>query len=589
MPQVPYDPVPQVQAEDHRIVRPEVPAIGAAFGENIAQGIQRAGQTGEQVGNELFSRAIALQQLNNETTARETSIKATQEMAIEQENFDSLEGKARHDALPQHLKALNDIRIKYRGTLNPRAAELFDAESANLQNRFTAAAAASAGNGLKTYADQTAQAQVELQKKSWVDGSDGEYEQKVTSTKKAIDDLAGIHNWSPAQHDLATLKATSELRGEQIMWQARRNPDQAYSTLEAAEKSGQLEQKEARIIRDYVDRQKEIIDSPNIADSVYDPQKPMKQAIDEAKAKADSMSHGNAALAQHAAQAVRSKYTFDAAVQRQQNAQDQNTILQGIGSNQFKNTQEAMANPDFRAAAERLALNDPKKVLNLEKMFEDHWKVENKRTNDGNFERLTGYTLRGAYDKFMDETANLPSIQLDDKQRTKIMAMRSQIMKDPNGDPRVTSAIKTLQVMRKQDLSALGILKTPGPDVQNPAWDAYVTALQGGIQAFEEQTGHQPSPQELNDKIAPQAIHAAGQRWGPFGVFQSGPETIPEAIKAAARQELQRNDPDLNPTDLEVMREVRRQQFKEFYQKSQPSAGSSTAAKSGKPVVSVSQ
>src|SRR5690242_2999627 len=138
MPQVPYDPVPSVPGEDHRITRPEVPMIGAAFGTNIAEGVEKLGATGEQVGNELFSRAIALQQLNNETNARETSIKATQEMAIEQENFDSLEGKARHDALPQHLKALNDIRVKYRAGLNPVAATMYDAESANLQNRFTA-------------------------------------------------------------------------------------------------------------------------------------------------------------------------------------------------------------------------------------------------------------------------------------------------------------------------------------------------------------------------------------------------------------------------------------------------------------------
>jgi hypothetical protein len=154
VPGAPYEPYPTTQITERPIPLERPAVTGAAFGENVANALSVFGGDAQKAGDELWTRAVALQRLKNEADARNTAISATQDMAVEQSKFDTLEGKARSDALVPHLKALDSIRQRYRSSLgNLEAQSFFDNEAANLQNRFTVQAAARAGEGLKEYID----------------------------------------------------------------------------------------------------------------------------------------------------------------------------------------------------------------------------------------------------------------------------------------------------------------------------------------------------------------------------------------------------------------------------------------------------
>ena len=70
MAQVPYSPVPAIAPTEAATPKPSVNAPAAAFGAAAGEAMSGLGRTLERTGDELFGRAIAIQNLNNETEAR---------------------------------------------------------------------------------------------------------------------------------------------------------------------------------------------------------------------------------------------------------------------------------------------------------------------------------------------------------------------------------------------------------------------------------------------------------------------------------------------------------------------------------------
>lgn len=135
MPQVPYNPVPDVAPQDvpapgfHPNVPPE------AFGTNIAQAVQHLGSTVSQVGDELWNRAVSIQEMNNETAA--TKATADLELSARKRALDfttNQQGLNAGQALPGEMQAQNDLREQYRAGLNPAAARMYDRYSLRIMN-----------------------------------------------------------------------------------------------------------------------------------------------------------------------------------------------------------------------------------------------------------------------------------------------------------------------------------------------------------------------------------------------------------------------------------------------------------------------
>src|SRR6516225_6604615 len=133
MPQVPYQgfPEPSRPEEVQQIATPNIRITtpAEAFGVGIAHAVEGLGKDATQIGNELSTRAVALQQLQNETDAIKAKSTNIQRMSEEQNKFLTQEGlNAGPQALSQHLANLDKIRTDIRKTLpNVMVQKEFDA------------------------------------------------------------------------------------------------------------------------------------------------------------------------------------------------------------------------------------------------------------------------------------------------------------------------------------------------------------------------------------------------------------------------------------------------------------------------------
>ena len=109
MPQVPYSLNPHCSTAGSR-ASVSINTPGAAFGENIGAAISKLGSTVGEVGNELWTRAVALEQLNQENIARDRQVKSAEQLSELHTNFMNLRGKEAADGLPGYLQQQKDIQ-----------------------------------------------------------------------------------------------------------------------------------------------------------------------------------------------------------------------------------------------------------------------------------------------------------------------------------------------------------------------------------------------------------------------------------------------------------------------------------------------
>src|SRR5215472_6330216 len=100
MPQVPYSPVPDVSAQDVPAPELRLSVPGAAFGTNIADSVKGLARTGGQVGDELYSRALAMQELRNQSEATEALADYEKRSGDSYVKYESLRGRNAVDAEP---------------------------------------------------------------------------------------------------------------------------------------------------------------------------------------------------------------------------------------------------------------------------------------------------------------------------------------------------------------------------------------------------------------------------------------------------------------------------------------------------------
>lgn len=162
MPQVPYSGVPTVAPGGEPTPRYQADVKPESFGVNVWQSVQNLGQTANKVGDELFARGIAMQDLYNHSVAQQADADYMQKAGELHANFSSLQGKAAVDAYPQYIEDLKAARSKISGGLpNEMAQKLFDSQSLSTMGRTIFNGAGHAGQQNKVYANQTSAAKVD--------------------------------------------------------------------------------------------------------------------------------------------------------------------------------------------------------------------------------------------------------------------------------------------------------------------------------------------------------------------------------------------------------------------------------------------
>lgn len=514
MPSIPYQPVPQVAPTEAATPGFRLNAPLGAFGGETAAATQGLGQVTSQAGNELFSRAVALQQLNNEAEARDADTKYMMTAGTLHADFSSLQGADAKAAFPKYQTDLADARTKLRGGLsNPMAQKMYDASSLSTMGRTIFNGAGHAAEQFKQYTIGTAVSQMGVDSKTVQDDPDNEalFEDKLDRTKANASHVAALKG-APAgspQEQLTSLTATSKLWADRIIGKAQKDPFAAATYLD--QHRTELTEDDLRKVNGIVRSEGRAQGSVSIANDVYNPNKPLKDMEVEAENQANKLNPDDPVLAQHAVAALRSKYNQDKYAAAREKATNEQVVLGAIQGG-VKNEQELLSDPRVADAYHALPPESPLKKKPLNFQINTYNSNRDQEEQDNNFTRLRGLSGNDP-EQFLN--TDIQDMKLSRGQRGQVLAMRDKVIKQEGGDLRVQHAMMDIRGARANELQALQIYKR---DANAPEdYDKFSGALQGALDDYLA-TNKKPADYDtIVNKIAPKLLRSVtepGRLWG---------------------------------------------------------------------------
>ena len=245
MPQVPYNPVPDVASQDQPIPQRRLDTPFAAFGGTIAAATEHLGQVSQDVGNELFQRGMAMQDLYNHSQAIEADTDFMKQAGDIHAKLSAMQGK---DAVDYYNGAyqsdLNNARQSVRENLpNDMARKIFDQSSLSTLSRTVFNGAGHAATENKQYAIGAAGARVkESQNAALLNPTDeAGFQQHLSDTIANTQSQWQLKGADPDTINAATHKAVSDLYVSRIEGLAKTQPFAANKILAQAAADGKIE------------------------------------------------------------------------------------------------------------------------------------------------------------------------------------------------------------------------------------------------------------------------------------------------------------------------------------------------------------
>ena len=257
MAQVPYSPVPDVVPSYAPTSEQHVATPGAAFGESQGQALSTLGSVTDKAGVELATRALAMQQLKNESDSRATVVDAAAKGQQLYQDFASKSGaNASPQALTEFQTNLDKIRQDARAGLNnPMAQKLFDDQYTSEQIRLGNLAAGHAARELKSYNELTHKSLAEQAlNTATLTPLDPAARQKAFATSDA-DVETRFAGQSKEVIDNEKAKAHSVVAFGQITSLAQTNPTAALAMLNEDVKNNVLRGEVIGKAKEFVDRE----------------------------------------------------------------------------------------------------------------------------------------------------------------------------------------------------------------------------------------------------------------------------------------------------------------------------------------------
>lgn len=244
MAEVPYTGVPSV-APDYRPT-PEIhPNVSAdAFGASIAHATERSGAAFAQAGNELFGRAIAMQQLDQHAEASNAANAATDAVGKLHMEYTSLEGiNAKNGYEPYVANVNKAIADAGKDLTSPYAKALYESETQRMRQVTIQGAGTHAANEFRKYQVGTAQAGVENARSlTSIHPQDEEtFNASIAKNAENADFIGNLHGWSREQKDFYKNTENAKTVSERVTTLARTNPQAAQEVLDNAIKNGYVD------------------------------------------------------------------------------------------------------------------------------------------------------------------------------------------------------------------------------------------------------------------------------------------------------------------------------------------------------------
>lgn len=569
MPEVPYRPFPTVQPTERKIPGVSVSfpqvnftrSIGTALSDlgrsrevlgNATIGVGAAlgslGKSIEGAGDEIWNRAVAIKQVEQQTAATEADTKFMMESAQRDADFQNQTGNAAAGGLQAHMQGLENLRQQIRAGLpSDYARHSYDQMSLRTLGRTVFWAAHHAAAQGKAAALGAATANFKMGLSDLENHAENMSDEEFTQRKqeafdnydKVIAPLEGIGKGPQAE--LRRMEINTQLEGARIMGIGKHDPDRALAELKALKDKNEILSPAAEKIENTLNEKRIDVASRYEADKVtswmYDktrdpnePPKPITKMVQEAQR---SLPEDLRDLPEARERVERN---VENAVRRYEYANNRSKV-DGFDyitgkfydqQGQLKPSLDAVkADPQAAAMYDSL----PRTGTHSQKAIRDAFDLAVRKG-----ERVDTYTsgqslqyIKGlrdhspeSRDKLMDmnlydrnlKDENGNPLRFNDVDRRAAIKLRDSLKTNPNGDPRVNRAWGWLRESRSKEMDALGLLTTNQTD---PNIISAKGMLGDALEAYEDtHKGVVPDYKVVVDEIGKRLLaHKLGS-WYPW-------------------------------------------------------------------------
>ena len=271
MPQVPYQPFPNegpVPTGGTPQLSEGVPA--AAFGVNIAQAIEHLGSTTEKVGDELWNRALAFQNLRNEDEVTQKLSDLENQSGQLRTTYLNTEGTNAVDQLQATVDQSNKIREDLRSQLsNDVARRMFDRTALQVTNRANIAFFDHGAQQQKVASINTSKAWIDSKQTAAFNAmGDDEFQEAQDAIATEVGRIGVLRGWTPEQVKDETAREQSTTLASRIIGTSRTDPPTAMKMYMKAREEGSLRGQDMMHVQGIVEGQDRDAAGRNIAHTV---------------------------------------------------------------------------------------------------------------------------------------------------------------------------------------------------------------------------------------------------------------------------------------------------------------------------------
>lgn len=257
MAQVPYNPVPSQTLSGAPTQQMHPAAPEDAFGAAIGSALSGLGRVSEHAGDELFARAVAMQNLQNETEAKELDTRYLIGSAKLHADYNSKEGQNAVDGYEDYTKDLQTLREDIGNQAsNPAVGKLYNNSTLGVMGRHIFNGAGHAAQENKKWATGVSEARMQALRDSALQSplDDASFKVGVENTRREVLGQAALHGWDDEQTQQEMQKQESNLWSMRIAGLVRTNPLEAKRMFDDAVKNGGIRGEQIGKVNDMVQR-----------------------------------------------------------------------------------------------------------------------------------------------------------------------------------------------------------------------------------------------------------------------------------------------------------------------------------------------
>ncbi len=518
---VPYNPVPTVAPTTVATpqIREDVP--GAAFGTNIAEAIKGLGGAESGVGTEIFARAVAFQQINNEAESRDAATNFMIDAGKEHARFNALPPGQREAAFDGYMQNLQNLRQQYRDKLsNPMSQRMFDADSMSTMGRTIFNGAGVMATGARDFSNLTLENRMESNIKSMGDnsGDDNYFETKRQENEKlageyAIGKYGAKEGDSVYQYQVKLADSKAIARRATGMAEQHR-ADEGLKFLEA--NKGKMFEDDYNHAYKTVNMRAE---SSLVAKSAYDvynefsvhvPGKPdhtLGEMQDEVRKRVrEAVGPNQPEVEMAAVRAVKNQWIQSEYAKRQEGDQLEQALVSKI-TNPAQGTlaptnleQYLQQNPGMQDFLDKLRRDHPEKAADFPAKIHRWGESLNRPVNEAR-----AIELRGMLEspEGRDEFMQLDPTKEDHQTGIWMMRQREKIIGGGQGSLGIG---KYFSEMQRTDGAALDAMHVYDRHTNKQKFYAFQGEIAGAVQEWLGAKGSMPTMQDFREKIKPELL-----------------------------------------------------------------------------------